>query len=56
MKLKDKTDISVGMKEYNKLVKTYDVLKIPKAIESLSQSFSEFGDKATYAAIEEKIK
>lgn len=39
-KIKDKTDISVGSTELGNLVKKYEVLKIPKVIESLSQSIS----------------
>ena len=48
LKLKDKTDISVGLSEYGKLIKNYEVLKIPKVINSLAHSFINFENKVTY--------
>jgi hypothetical protein len=54
-KLKDKTDISVGFEQFKRLVCNYDVLKIPKVIESLSQSLSDRKKKLVYEEIEQSV-
>ena len=56
LKLKDKTDISVGFNDYGKLIKTYEVLKIPKVINSLAYSFINVENKITYEMLENNIK
>ena len=56
LKLKDKTDISVGLSDYGKLIKNYEVLKIPKVINSLAFSFLKEENKITYEMLESQIK
>jgi hypothetical protein len=45
----------MGFEEFRKLVTKFDVLKIPKVIESLSQSLPDRKNKLTYEQLEQYV-